>query len=196
MPPITSACAICACPVPRTGPIALCGTCLTNPPRYSALTALYAYTPPIPKLVAGFKFRKDLSWAKYFGTQLAGQILVRGNSLPQCLIPVPLHPQRQRERGFNQALELARPLSTLLGVPIDARACRRVRATPEQTKLKARERRSNLHNAFAVTQWRGYRHVAVIDDVVTTGATVDALTQALHSVGVENVEVWAIARAS
>ena len=95
-----------------------------------------------------------------------------------------------------RSLELARPLNRLLGIPIEATVCSRVRATPEQAKLKARERRSNLHNAFAVTQWPGYKHVAVIDDVVTTGATVDALTRILHRVGVENVEVWAIARAS
>lgn len=115
--------------------------------------------------------------------------------MPHYLLPVPLHPERLRERGYNQALELARPLSRILGIPIAHRLCTRRRATLAQTSLDGGERRRNLRGAFLPSLGEMPRHVAIIDDVVTTGTTVEELARTLRLAGVEVVEVWACARA-
>ncbi len=115
--------------------------------------------------------------------------------MPELIVPVPLHPLRQRERGFNQASELARPISQRLNVQFDARLCRRIRATADQTELDARARRRNVRRAFEVSGSIRLRHVAVLDDVLTTGSTANEMARALKRAGVETVEIWAAARA-
>jgi len=114
--------------------------------------------------------------------------------LPECIIPVPLHKHRLHERGFNQALELARLIARQLKVPLNYSLCRREKATPFQSGLSARQRKQNLRNAFNVIQTPAYNHVAIFDDVVTTGSTVNELARQLKEEGVEIIEVWAIAR--
>ena len=114
--------------------------------------------------------------------------------MPELLLPVPLHPKRLRERGFNQALEIARPLGRRFQIPVEARACRRIRATRPQSELALAERRGNLRGAFAVRGALTARHLAIVDDVVTTGATVSALARVLLRQGVQRVDVWAVAR--
>ena len=111
------------------------------------------------------------------------------------LLPVPLHPSRLRERGYNQAREIARIWSRDFDIPIDQRALRRVRATPLQSGLSATQRADNVRQAFDYSAKRDYRHVAVVDDIVTTGSTVTEITRLLHRGGVEFVEIWALARA-
>jgi ComF family protein len=113
---------------------------------------------------------------------------------PQLLIPVPLHPGRLRERGYNQALELARPLSRRLAIPLDYLSCRRTRPTQAQSELPMKERRKNVRGAFQVKGEIPARHVALIDDVVTTGSTVTELTRLLKRHGVRRVQVWTLAR--
>jgi len=114
---------------------------------------------------------------------------------PQAIVPVPLHPGRYRQRGFNQAIEIARTLSRRLDIPLDLHGCRRVRATAAQAKLSAEERRKNLRKAFSVRMPDERRHVAILDDVITTGATARELAGALRRAGVARVDVWACARA-
>lgn len=117
-------------------------------------------------------------------------------ALPERLICVPLHPQRLRERGYNQALELAKPLARALRIPLDADALIRLRHTSAQTGLDAKARRRNLHAAFAVADpARLPAHVAVIDDVMTTGTTLRECARVLRQAGVARVDVWALARA-
>lgn len=116
--------------------------------------------------------------------------------LPDILIPVPLHTQRLRQRGYNQALELARPLSTAFNIELANDYCRRIKSTEEQSKLAARYRKSNLKNAFLVTEDLTNRHVTIVDDVMTTGTTVDELSKQLQLAGARRVDVWVCARAS
>ncbi len=114
---------------------------------------------------------------------------------PDCLVPVPLHPTRYRQRGFNQSLEIARFVATRQRIPLRPELCRRTRATPPQRHLNARERHRNLRGAFtATTAVRGL-NVAVIDDVMTTGATVGEVAETLKRAGAGRVEVWVLARA-
>lgn len=115
--------------------------------------------------------------------------------LPDCLIPVPLHPSRFRARGFNQALELARPIAAKLRLPLCPGWCRRVRDTAPQRLLDAAERRGNLRGAFAATENVRGRRVALLDDVLTTGATLHEAASALKKAGAAWVEVWVLARA-
>ncbi len=114
---------------------------------------------------------------------------------PECIVPVPLHPARLRERGYNQALELARPLARSLGIRLEKNLVQRVRQTRPQTELKLASRAANLHQAFRLKRPPNYRHIALVDDVITSGHTVNALACEFLREGVEKVEVWAIARA-
>ncbi len=112
---------------------------------------------------------------------------------PEVLIPVPLHPKRYRERGYNQAVEIARPICKRFALPMDGHTCRRIIRTNAQSKENAEERARNIAGAFSVSALP-YQHVAVIDDVVTTGATVNELCYEIKKAGVERIDVWCLAR--
>jgi len=114
---------------------------------------------------------------------------------PEQIIPVPLHAQRYHRRGFNQAIEIARPIARMLDIPLNLTCCRRTRNTAPQAQLSAKERKSNLKNAFSIVKAPAVNHVALLDDVVTTGSTVDELARALRKAGIERIDVWACARA-
>jgi ComF family protein len=180
------------------GPLRLvCGRCLRKPPAFDAAYVPYLYGYPTDRLIHAFKYQGALSFGRVLGTLLALQLRgARTGPKPQALIPVPLHPARHRERGFNQAHELARPIARLLDLPIEDRLCRRVRNTADQTELLAGERRKNVRRAFAVAARPLPAHVAIVDDVLTTGSTTTELARTLKRAGVKTVEVWAVARAS
>jgi len=108
---------------------------------------------------------------------------------------MPLHPARLRQRGFNQSLMLAAGLSKALQIPLNTRHCQRVRDTPHQTGKTARQRRRNIKGAFQFVNKAQYRHLAIVDDVVTTGSSVRELTRQLKRAGVQRVDVWSLARA-
>jgi len=129
--------------------------------------------------------------------QRALQPRIRTPSLPilEAIIPMPLHPSRLRQRGFNQALELARPLGQAFALPLEIHRVQRQRNTLPQSDLKQRARKQNIHNAFVVKEPLPYRRVAILDDVITTGSTVNELAKTLKQSGVDYVEVWAVARA-
>ncbi len=152
-----------------------------------------AYAPPVDRWILDLKFHARLPVAPLLARLLAGRL--RGEPLPTRVIPVPLHPRRLRERGFNQAVEIARPLCRDLGVALDWGAVRRVRATAHQVGADARARRRNVRGAFAAADDLRGLHVAILDDVVTTGATVGELARVLRRAGAARVEVWAVARA-
>jgi ComF family protein len=135
-----------------------------------------------------------LGQGRLLGTLLTRALQQAGAPYPELLLPVPLHPARLRERGFNQAVEIARPLAQALGLPLDLNSCQRRRATAPQAGLEAIERRRNIRGAFALTRPLPARHLALIDDVVTTGSTVAELTRLLKRAGAERVEVWALAK--
>ena len=126
---------------------------------------------------------------------MAKDIVHRQLPLPDILLPVPLHANRLRQRGYNQALELARPIAAELKLPLDIDSCRRMKATAEQVGLSAKSRRSNIKGAFEVKDSFEDKRVAVIDDVMTTGSTVHELSQQLINAGAKQVDVWVCARA-
>jgi ComF family protein len=189
------ACRRCALPLPASA-TGLCGRCLRAPPPFDRALALLRYQRPAPQWVQALKFGGRLEYARLLGELLADAVAAQLATTPDVIIPVPLHPARQRRRGFNQALELARPVARRLGVPIDTVHCRRLRATAAQAELGARQRRRNVRNAFAVDAALPARRVAIVDDVVTTGHTVGELARALRARGVTFIEVWSVARAA
>lgn len=189
-----TACPRCGLPLPGDLPALMCGHCLRHPPRYARTLTLCRYTSPADHLIKQLKFHGKLAHARLLGELLAAQLATRIETPPQRIIPVPLHRTRLRERGFNQSVELARPIAARFGIPIDVRSCVRVRATPAQSTLPAAQRKANVRNAFHIRHSIPVRHVAILDDVITTGHTVNELAQALRRAGVPVVEVWAVAR--
>lgn len=174
----------------------VCGRCLRRPPPYAAVFAPLSYVAPVDRLIAEFKFRGRLTHAALFASLLIEAAESAGRRPPELLLPVPLHRTRLRERGYNQALELARPLARHWGVRLDPFALVRVRATAAQMQLPAKQRLRNVRGAFAVRAGAAMpASVAVVDDVMTTGATAAELARVLRRAGVRRVEVWALARA-
>jgi ComF family protein len=159
------------------------------------------YEAPVGELIRQLKYHGAIAHARVLGVLLARCALSRAAPLPRLLVPVPLHRNRWRERGFNQAAAIARYAGQLLEIPVARHAVGRVRDTPSQTALDLPARHRNVRGAFAV---RGRRqrarlsaagHVAIVDDVMTTGSTVNELRGVLLAAGVRQVEVWAVARA-
>lgn len=172
----------------------LCGRCLRRTPNFDETQAPFHYDEVMRHLISQLKFHDRYSHARLLGGLLAAHLADNGEQ-PDCIIPVPLHPNRYRERGFNQALEIARHVGRELAIPLDYHSCARKRDTRHQIELPARQRLKNLRQAFEVTAPLGYQHVAILDDVMTTGATADALASALKRRGVSRVDVWVCARA-
>ncbi len=187
-------CPTCALPLPAESSKWQCGACQKKPPAYDSCFAPLHYQYPVDHLLTRLKFHQKLSHARLLGT-LMTRWLPR-SLRPELLIPVPLHPARLRERGYNQALELARPIARQLQLPINTQICRRTRATAAQSELNTGQRHKNMRNAFIVTGKFRTKHVVIIDDVVTTGHTINELARALRQAGAERIDVWAAARAS
>jgi ComF family protein len=172
----------------------LCGNCLKQSPAFDETHAPFVYQASIRYLVSQLKFHHDYKNARLLGHLLAEHI-ANSSERPQALIAVPLHPNRYRQRGFNQSIEIARHVAKQLKIPLDLNSCVRIRDTDHQTGLSAKQRQSNLKQAFAVTKPLVYQHVTIIDDVITTGSTAAALATTLKNQGVNRVDVWACARA-
>lgn len=172
----------------------LCGRCLKKPPGFDETHAPFLYGDAMRFLITQLKFNRQFKNARLLGTLLARH-LAENVELPEYIVPVPLHRNRYRERGFNQSVEIARHLSEQLTLPLDLHNCIRNRDTTHQTGLPAKQRRKNMRNAFTIVQPPPYRHAAIVDDVMTTGATVAALASALKNRGVNRVDIWVCARA-
>jgi ComF family protein len=175
-----------------------CERCREMPPKFDRLCALFSYQQPVTKLVMGLKFGKKLSYGRVMGELLADAVAgtwYKNIQLPEAIIPVPLHVERLRKRGFNQALELTWPVHNKMGIPVLIHNCVRVRKTMAQSQLDKSRRKRNLKSAFKLEKTVPFEHVAIMDDVVTTGSTVNALTHILKAAGVTTVDVWCICRA-
>jgi ComF family protein len=188
-------CPRCAAPLPPDADTPLCGECIKQSPSWDEAKSPLAYGFPVDKLVQRFKFEGDLAVGRLFGVLLA-EYLAAGEDRPDCIVPVPLHASRLKERGFNQAVELARPVSRRLKVKVRLDLCERSRATQVQSTLDADERRKNLKDAFTVKAPVQGLHVALLDDVVTTGATAESLAHALREAGARRVTLWSACRAA
>ena len=180
-------CRICALPL-TSGSV--CGGCTRQPPAYDSVSAPFAYAFPVDSLIHALKYRGNLSIAPLLAEALAGI------SAPavDALIPLPLAPGRLRERGFNQALELARIAGRTLGIRVLPHACRKVADTPPQAALPWKERAGNIRGTFVCdADLRGMR-VAIVDDVMTTGATLNELARNVKRAGAVHVSGWIVAR--
>jgi ComF family protein len=202
LPVLGLACVRCALPLPAAavagssddsdGP--LCGGCRRKPPPFLRAHAAFRYEQPLPALVAGFKFNGRLNTLRLMGQLLADALDGAAVDAPQTIIPVPLHTRRLRQRGYDQALELARIVGRRLEVPVATAACVRTRATPPQTSLEGKARQQNLRGAFRATADLTGAHVALLDDVVTTTSTVAEVAHTLRRAGATRVDVWCLAR--
>jgi len=153
----------------------------------------YLYQPPLDTIVTGLKFQGRLNYGPLLA-QLIGAGISQGSPLPEILLPAPLHSRRLQERGFNQAGEVTRFVAKHLGIPWSANLLHRCRYTKAQTGLNRKERQKNVNNSFLFQPDRRYRHIAILDDVVTTGATAEAMARAVKAKDVGLVEIWAVAR--
>jgi len=196
-------CTQCAAPVLEVAGTSdpRCGDCLKQPPAFDATIVAADYAPPIDQLVLALKFGSRLALAPFFARLLRDASLrTQGHSfaLPNQLIAIPLGAQRLAERGFNQAVEIAKPLSRALGVKLDPGFVRRERETHAQALLHPDERRKNIRGAFMVSQHaidriRG-QHIGVVDDVITTGETLHEMATTLKRFGAVRVTNFVFAR--
>jgi ComF family protein len=194
LPPLLIFCPLCAQPLISAAPA--CGRCLSKRPVFDHAWAPWRYQLPVDALIQRFKLGGKLAIGRALSERCADLLQAQRSAWPQLLIPVPLHPMRYRERGFDQALEIARVLGRRLALPVAAHGLQRIRQTTTQTGLKRKARRANVYRAFALGRLpSGIQHVALIDDVLTTGATVNACARVLRRAGVKHIEVWALARA-
>jgi len=186
-PALPEPCPRCALPSPAA---AVCGSCLIRPPHFDATLALWRYEFPCDRLVQALKYRARLALSGFFARNLASR------HLPEVdlVVPMPLHPKRLAERGFNQALEIARGVARHLGRPIEPRGVLRVKDTLPQTELPYEERAKNVRGAFLCKLDLSGARVAVVDDVMTTGATLNELARTLKRAGATRVENFVIAR--
>jgi ComF family protein len=171
----------------------LCGACLKHPPAFDRTVAALAYLFPVDRLIPRLKYHGRLALAPLLGECLAEAVATAPR--PDLLIAMPLHPVRLRERGFNHAGEIARETARRLAVPLDAAVCTRIRDTPPQMGLKHEARRRNVRGAFACTGDVRGRHVGLVDDVMTTGTSLDELAATLKRAGAAEVTCWVVSRA-
>ena len=189
LPPLPSPrCPCCALP---TAAGELCGRCLAHPPHYDRTLAAFNYGFPLDKLIQSFKYGHRLALAAYLGRELAR---LAPDVAADLIVPLPLHPSRLRERGFNQALELARPVAATLGLPLDSRICTRIRHTPAQAGLPWKKREQNIRGAFHCARDLSGRRILLVDDVMTTGASLDECARTLKLHGASEVVLLVVAR--
>jgi ComF family protein len=200
LPALGIACVRCALPLPDAvlatvdgaGPV--CGGCRHKPPPFTRTLAAYRYEQPLPALVGGFKFQRRLNMLRLAGLLLAQALQAADAQRPDAIVPVPLHRRRLRQRGYDQALELARGVGSTLDLPVLDGCVARDRATPPQAELDANARKRNVRGAFQATMSLDGPHIAVLDDVVTTASTVTEVARVLLGAGARRVDVWCLAR--
>ena len=170
---------------------AVCGRCLSQPPHYDATRAALAYRFPADVLVHALKFRGELALAPLLGDLLCRAI---ASQKADCVVPVPLSPERLRSRGYNQALEIARHVARATGARLAPELCERIRDTPAQMGLPLTDRAKNVRGAFHCPRLIEGAEVAVLDDVMTTGGTLDEIAATLKRAGAARVVNWVVTR--
>ena len=174
----------------------LCADCLTQAPPFDKIYALFPYVPPITAFIIQLKFYQQLTYAKAFSQLFLDRIKshwYRDRALPDLIVPMPLHRIRLRQRGFNQAVEIAKPLAKQLSLPLDLTGIVRIKPTLAQSALSAKARKQNMRRAFAAKRCYTGLNIAVLDDVITTGHTMTAFCQVLKQYGARHIDVWCCA---
>lgn len=175
-----------------------CGHCLQEEPKWQRIMQVATYKPPLADWIHRFKFQQqdwlDMALARLLLLEILQQRRECYIELPEVILPVPLFWQRQWQRGYNQATRIALHLARWLNIPLDMQSAQRLRPTASQRELTASQRRRNVKHAFGYSPAKPYRRVAIIDDVVTTGATLNALCAELRKQGVKEIQVWTLAK--
>lgn len=197
LPWLGGQCSTCALPLPTTGMI--CGQCLKRPPAFDHVVAPWRFAFPIDSLINRFKHQSQWPLGRLLAEQLARHLqhaFDEGMPRPSALLPVPLARRRLRQRGFNQARMLADWLGAALKIAVRNDLLQRTLDTPAQQQLDAAARRRNLRQAFALPDEQPLRdqHLAIVDDVLTTGATAEALARLLKRAGAKRVDIYCLAR--
>jgi len=195
LPDIKAQCFQCGLPLETTeNGCVLCGQCLQKPPHFDLCISPYHYKEPLNQFITQLKFHNKLYYANILASLLIRKIELLQDNLPECIIPVPLHSGRLRQRGFNQALEIARPIAKKYKIKLDTQSCKRVVATTSQMTQDKSARKENIRHAFKVKSPFPYQHIAIVDDVMTTGNTVNELARVLRSAGAIRIQIWTPAR--
>lgn len=182
-------CPVCVLPTPGGE---ICGHCLKQPPSFNRTIAVFSYAFPLDKLIQAMKYNGQLALAQAFARKLLPRI--DKSNLPDYLIAMPLHPAKLRARGFNQSQLIAATLAHELKIELLTHACQRVRDTPPQSALPWDERRKNVRNAFSCDKDLNGKRIALVDDVLTTGASLNALAESVLKKGAHEITAWVVAR--
>lgn len=169
----------------------ICGHCLKQPPHYDRTHAVFNYIYPVAAILQHYKYRHVLHISQVMGEFLADKII--GKPI-DALIAMPLHPNRILNRGFNQSLEIAKIVAKISGIPLDIASCHRVIDTPPQASLPLKARVNNIKGAFKCTGDFAGKRIALIDDVMTSGASLDELAKSIKKAGAAEVHCFVIAR--
>lgn len=171
----------------------VCGSCLNSTPHFDATHALFTYDYPLDKLLQHYKYRESLHLANTFARLWLENKHSKNKDI-DYIIPMPMHPERLKQRGFNQALECSRILSQNIRITLDFLSCQRVKLTPPQASLPLKDRMKNIRGAFSCERNLDGKRIAVVDDVMTSGASLNELAKTLKRAGAAHVECWVIAR--
>ncbi|MBS0496736.1 MAG: ComF family protein [Proteobacteria bacterium] len=185
-----SHCPVCLWPVPTNE---ICGNCLKKPPAFTRTLAALRYTFPADALIHALKYQTNLAIAPVLANLFIARLKTM-ETMPDVIVPMPLHPIRLRERGFNQAMEISRTIAKQTGIALLPDGCSRIKHTLPQTGLPWKERQKNIRRAFSCRIDVSGKHVAIVDDVMTTGATLNELAQVLRRRGATEISNWVIAR--
>ena len=192
LPRLSGVCARCGVPSPAS----TCIACVLRPPRWDFLVVPYSFIYPVDKIVHAFKYQGAVFWAPYLAREMARRGLALNIPLPEAFIPVPAHGSRLSERGFNQAVELARGIGRELDIPVITDAVARMGSHAPQVGSSAANRLQNVRGAFTANRRRAFtwHSVAIVDDILTTGATARELGGVLQRLGANQIQVWVVAR--
>lgn len=197
LPWVEHACRFCALPIEVDLDGNICGQCIAQKPYADYALNVFHYSNPVDYLISRMKFQQQLSETAVLADLLKNFILneVLEHGLPEAFIPVPLYKKRLSKRGFNQSLEIIKPLARDKNIPILLSAIERSSETQEQTYLNKQQRKKNVSGCFSLLEKPLHSHIVIVDDVVTTGATTNELAKLLKNSGVKKIGVWSLARA-
>ena len=187
LPRVEYACDICALPIKSDSDTSVCGQCIAQKPYVDYSINLFHYATPVDYLISQMKFHHQLSVAAVLANLLESHVLESQieHGLPDAVLPVPLHNKRLVERGFNQSLEILKPIAKSKNIPVLLNSVARSKETRTQTHLSKRERKQNIAGCFSLLKKPEHSHIVIVDDVVTTGATTNELAKVLKKSGVQ-----------
>lgn len=189
----SAGCPICA--ATSTSTQQPCGACQKNPPPFKTTQAIFRYSKPIDRIIQRLKYHRQLHLLRLLSDIMAKHLhATKAHRQIDLIVPIPLHNARLRARGFNQALEIAKPIARRLNISLDDNLCRRIRNTKSQAALKYSTRHKNMRDAFATTHKLKGLRIAIIDDVMTSGSTLRAAAHCLRQAGAQEIRAWVIAR--